>query len=139
MRTNRTKNIFRLLVGIGLVTLTANLFGQLFVEERLLCLRQSDELPYTAIYLGDHIRVDSTPTVIVESRMMEEMPLLETWMTIPFERGMAEENLWVESWMTIPFEKSISEENLQLESWMKIPFESDETIEIEDWMTGAWI
>jgi hypothetical protein len=86
MRTNRKKYIFRLLVGIGLVTLTTSLFGQLFLEE----------------------------TRIVE------------------------EDLSLESWMAIPFEKGISEENLHVESWMKIPFQSDEILEIQDWMTDAW-
>ena len=84
---------------------------------------------------------DVTRTLFVEQvEVIYEVVLgLESWMTAPFENDIAEEELFLESWMVAPFENTIVDEELILESWMTTPFEVAEVIELEEWMTAAWI
>ena len=69
----------------------------------------------------------------------DEVLSLESWMTTPFKSEFAEEELCMETWMVAPFESTIVDEELILESWMTAPFEIAEVIEVEEWMTAAWI
>jgi hypothetical protein len=50
-----------------------------------------------------------------------------------------EEAYTTESWMTSPFNCNVSEADLPIESWMTAPFEAAESIEVESWMTSAWL
>jgi len=57
-------------------------------------------------------------------------------------KAMYEEIPVVETWMIIPFESSLENYELQIEDWMITPFEyesGEETLEIEPWMTSEWI
>ncbi len=83
--------------------------------------------------------VDRTIYVEQVEVLYEENLRLESWMTTPFECSVAEEELNIESWMVIPFETDITEDELNIESWMTTPFETGEEIEMEPWMTTAWI
>jgi hypothetical protein len=51
--------------------------------------------------------------------LYEEVPVLETWMTIPFKSSLEDRELEVEDWMKIPFEAAeFDEKELEIEPWM---------------------
>lgn len=105
---------------LAMIALTANLFGQLFVEERLICMRHFEDSSYMETDVSDNTGV--------------EIPIVT-----PIENGYIETKLYTEPWMTVPFERATVEENLQVESWMAVPFEMDEKMGVESWMTANWI
>jgi len=49
----------------------------------------------------------------------EELPVLESWMSIPFKSSLEESETGVEQWMITPFEIGFAEEELEIEPWMK--------------------
>lgn len=69
----------------------------------------------------------------------EEAYTTESWMTAPFKCFISEADMNLESWMTSPFNCNVSELDLSIESWMTAPFEAAESIEVESWMTSAWL
>jgi hypothetical protein len=83
--------------------------------------------------------VESWMTTPFETNYYEVEPFIESWMVSPFECNFYEMEPSIESWMTVPFECSVAEADLVIESWMTVPFEASEYIEIESWMTAAWI
>ena len=69
----------------------------------------------------------------------EEVYNMESWMMHPFESNVPEMDLNLESWMTKPFNCNYGEADLPVESWMRSPFETTGSIEVERWMTTAWL
>ena len=159
----KTKN---LILGIALVALTATSFGQRSSIKERLFNKQNNQVEYsTADYsMNETSRIESwmhdvrswasnrisrdtykTPavsqTIFVEriEVIYEDELHLESWMATPFESSIAEEEINLESWMATPFESSIAEEEITIESWMTTPFEAAQDIEVEAWMTSAWI
>ena len=68
----------------------------------------------------------------------EQAQDLEDWMSVPF-KSMIENSMDMEIWMSVPFEAGVIDEVLSIESWMTTSFEVTEDIEVENWMTAAWI
>ena len=69
----------------------------------------------------------------------EEIYCLESWMTASFLSGVPEADLNLEPWMGKPFNCNFVETGLPVESWMTTPFGAAESIEVENWMTTAWL
>ena len=69
----------------------------------------------------------------------EETYNTESWMTAPFKCFVSEADMNLELWMISPFFCNVSEADLPVESWMTAPFEAAESIEVESWMTSAWL
>jgi hypothetical protein len=120
MRTRFTWGTFKLVAVITMVALTTNTFGQQSEEERLFSMNNNEFAFYTEGYISDDARIENCSTETFESIILEEKLYLESWMIESFESGIIEEELWIES-------------------WMMVPFEPDEEIEVEYWMTDAWI
>ncbi len=89
-------------------------------------------------YSEAELRMEPWMTEPFEYVNGEQDMVMESWMNAPFGNNVAEDDLTVESWMTEPFENVNAESDLLLEQWMTIPFNTDETIEIENWMAAAW-
>ena len=85
------------------------------------------------------IALESWMTAPFESDYYEVEPFIESWMTIPFESNYYEVEPFIESWMTVPFECNYYEVEPFIESWMTRPFDSDDELEVEEWMTTSWI
>lgn len=85
------------------------------------------------------IAVESWMTNPFETDYYEVEPIIESWMTAPFESNYYEEDPFIEPWMTTPFETNYYEVEPFIESWMIVPFDLDEEIEVEEWMTTAWL
>ncbi|MCK5138007.1 MAG: hypothetical protein KAR19_19640 [Bacteroidales bacterium] len=154
----------KLFLSIALVALTATSFGQLSLIDRLFSKRHNEVVYYTADYKAESCKTETWMVDLRDwannkvSRDAYEAPVvsityivdmvevvyedelgLESWMSAPFECDICESEFLLESWMTTPFESSVVENELCLESWMTAPFEAAEDIEIEEWMTAAFI
>ncbi len=70
---------------------------------------------------------------------MEVALAVESWMTTPFESNYYETGPFIEPWMTLPFKDSYREDGPEIESWMTRPFDTDDEIEVEEWMRTSWI
>lgn len=100
-------------------------------------------------FLDKFLRPEKTPSlepVVTMSFILdqpdvvyEEIYCLESWMTAPFQSDVPESDLYMEPWMRKPFSYNILEPGLTVESWMTAPFETVESIEMESWMTTAWL
>jgi len=73
------------------------------------------------------------------SRDIYEAPVVAEAYFIESADVVYEGDLLIESWMTTSFECGPAEEPLTIESWMTEPFEAADHIEVEEWMTKAWI
>ncbi len=157
-----SKNI---ILSIALVALTATSFGQLSVMKDKLFNKQKNEVEYmTTEYGNKNSRIENwmhdlrswsshkasrdfyTAPVVSSSFIIENTEViyedeigLENWMANTFEWSIADEELCLEAWMITPFESNDLDESLEIENWMTAPFEASEAIEMESWMTEAWI
>lgn len=154
----------KIFLSLALVALTATSFGQHSFKGRFSARNHNQVAYYTADYKTENRRLESwmhdlrcwatekisrdvyeAPVVdqafvVGNAEVVYEEKLgLESWMSTPFEPGFNEETVILESWMSQPFETSLGEEELSVEEWMTTPFEADNAIELEDWMTTAWI
>ena len=122
----------KLIFSIALITLATAAFGQPSFSEQDL-EKELIKASYTVennkmTYLMDQ------PEVVYE-----EVYSMESWMRHPFDSNVPEMQLQLESWMTKPFNCNYGEADLPVESWMKSPFGTTEFIEVERWMTTAWL
>jgi len=92
-----------------------------------------EKAPYTEPVVSMSFVMDQ-PDVVYE-----EAYNTESWMTAPFQGFVSEADINLELWMAVPFNCNVSEADLPVEPWMTEPFEAAESIEVESWMTSAWI
>ena len=143
----KISRIILIIVGVALTSIT---FGQLLsqTDGGILFYRTAynstnmhvehhlDEYPNRRAY-GDQF--ESSMAARTYFAPMEIDVAVESWMTSPFESNYFEEETFIESWMTSPFESNYYEVEPFVESWMTRPFDVDEEIEVEAWMTTAWL
>ena len=156
----------KLILSIALVALATTSFAQRSSFKERLFNKQNNQIEYVSAEYSNNesSRIESwmhdlhswasnrasrdayiapvvTRTIVIEQAdvVYEEELGMENWMATPFESTFDEEEICVETWMVSPFENTIVDEELILESWMTTPFEVAEVIELEEWMTAAWI
>jgi len=120
MRTRLSWRTLLFLGSFALLSLTAGVFGQKSADENLFLVADKEFTFFT-----EGIIYDSSRTAV--------------YITLADAGQISEEVVYLESWMVTPFESFVIEENLSVESWMLAPFETEDKIEVESWMTDAWI
>ena len=120
IRTGLLTSAFILILGVAMLTPTANTYGQLIAQENLQTMRNYERVHYNTDFKS-------------------EISGIEFWMVLPFVNNLDEEELYLETWMIAPFESVSIDHDLTVESWMTIPFDADQETEVEDWMASAWI
>lgn len=96
-------------------------------------------VPFDNQFCEEVLELESWMTSSFTNDLEDSGPALEVWMTTPFETSLEEEMVTIENWMTQPFDNDLSEESLILEEWMLSPFETEDKIQMEDWMVSSWI
>jgi hypothetical protein len=132
---------------IALIALSVIAFAQPFSRKERLSNRQANQPVYM---LSEYVpnesgRIEnwmydlSSWATNRTSRKAYEAPVVIKSYFIDSPDLVSEADIELESWMTKSFECGPAEEVLRLESWMTEPFESSENVEVEEWMTSAWI
>jgi hypothetical protein len=148
----------KLIFSIALITLATTAFCQLSfsdqdLEKELIKVSYTAENSKISHKVGDVLDRFSRPErrstmepvvcmsfVIDQPEVVyEEVYNMESWMRHPFGSNVPEVDLSLESWMTKPFNCNFAETELPVESWMRTPFWAAESIEVETWMTTAWL
>ncbi len=139
-----TKKIF---FSIALLTVATITFAQPSSRKERLLNKQDKQLVYmlTDYSPNENSRLEnwmydfSTWANSRSSKDAYEAPLVAEAYFIESADVVYEGDLSIESWMTTSFECGPAEESLTIESWMTEPFEAADYIEVEEWMTKAWI
>ena len=141
------KIIKKITFSIALLTLVVITFAQPSSRKERLFNKQDNQVVYTvADYsLNESSRVESWMHDLSKwankrsSKDAYEVPVVTESYFVESADVVYEGDFAIESWMTTSFECGPAEEALNLESWMTEPFEAADHIEVEEWMTKAWI
>ena len=120
MRTRLSWRTLLFLGSFALLSLTASVFGQKSADENLF------------------LAADKEFTFFVEGSIYDSSRTA-VYVTLADAGHIGEEVIYLESWMVTPFDSFVIEEDLSVELWMFAPFETEDQIEVELWMTDAWI
>ena len=148
----------KFIFAFALIALATSAFSQRSfsaqnAEEELIKVKYTLENSRKAHKVGDFLdkfkttgRKSKEEAVVYMSFVMdqpevvyEEVYHMESWMMHPFGSNVVEMDLHMESWMAQPFHCNYSETDPAVESWMTTPFNTSESIEVESWMTAAWL
>jgi hypothetical protein len=139
-----TKEIF---FSIALLTMAVITFAQPSSRKERLLNKQDHQVVYVVADYSpnESSRLESWMhdlskwAIKRSSKDVYEVPVVTESYVIESADVVYEGEFLIESWMTTSFECGPAEEALDLESWMTEPFEAADHIEVEEWMTKAWI